>query len=183
MFIHVLRLARGAFALFWLAATVGLIGLAALPHMLPLLDRELYIVRGSSMEPSIPLGAAVIVAPAGGEPVATGDVITFRGSNQTVVTHRVVAVEQGHPPSFWTKGDAGAATDPLIVPASSVIGVVEYSIPWSGRILGLLGSGPGTLAALGLLGGLLLIIWFLDGLLASVRETSHRRTAVAEPAG
>ena len=182
MLINAIRLVRAAAALAWLAATVVLVALVALPNVLPAVGRELYVVRGASMQPALPLGSAVIVRLGQADQLAVGDVITFRGGNGTIVTHRIIGVSAGADRAFQTKGDASLGVDPTAVPASALIGRVEYVLPGVGAVLASLATTSGGLAALGLLGGLLLSVWIMDHLLTALRSSSRRRTVVAEPA-
>jgi len=82
---------------------------------------------------------------------------------------------------FQTKGDASLGVDPTAVPASALIGRVEYVLPGVGAVLASLATTSGGLAALGLLGGLLLAVWVMDHLLTALRSSSRRGTVVAEP--
>ncbi len=182
MLINGIRVARGAVRVTWLIATVGVLALAAIPHMLPTFDRELYIVRGASMQPAIPLGGAIVINHVEPAAVRVGDVITFRAPNAAVVTHRVVGIAATDPLSFATKGDASQATDAVVVPGSALIGHVEFLVPGLGVLLTVLGSTLGAVATLGMLGGLLLAVMFMDELLVTVRGSAKRRAVLTEPA-
>jgi signal peptidase len=182
MLISTLRMMRSALRLAWVAIAIGLVGVALLPHVITAVHRDMYIVRGASMQPSIPLGAVIIVEPVDPATVAVGDVITFRASNDTVVTHRVVALPVADSTEFATKGDASTSDDPIPVPASALIGRVDMVLPGLGILLTLLASTVGTVAALSLVGGLLLAIKFMDELLATLRRASQRGAVVTEPA-
>ena len=61
-------------------------------------------------------------------------------------------------------------------------GRVEYVVPGLGQVITALTSTIGTLAAIGLLGGLLLAVWFLDELQDALGRSAQRRATVAEPA-
>jgi signal peptidase len=165
-----------------MGATLSLLVVLVLPHLLGLVQGQAFVVRGSSMEPAVPLGSVAIVRPGDTATVAVGDVVTFHAPNGTVVTHRVVGVETTDGLSFSTKGDASPAADPTSSAASAIVGRVEYVVPILGFILAALGTTQGMVATLGLLGGLLLAIWFIDELIASVRGPARDRRAVAEPA-
>ncbi len=169
-----LRLIGKALRVAWFVATVGLIGLSILPHGLAAVDREMYVVRGGSMEPAVPIGAVAIVYDTPAPAVRVGDVITFQTANGVVVTHRVVDISTADGLAFRTKGDASPATDAVVVPADAVIGSVEYVVPGLGMLVVLLGSTLGAVATLGLLGGLLLTIFFVDDLAVAVRRSPQR---------
>ena len=181
MLINFVRIARLGTGLACVAVTAAVIALAVMPHALGLLDREMYVVRGSSMHPAIPLGAVTVVRHSDVSGIQVGDVVTFHAPNDAVVTHRVVGVVSDEPLVFQTKGDASLSADPIAVPASAVVGRVESFIPSLGLILTVLASLPGALAMLGLVGGLMLTSWFLDELGAVLGTASQRRT-VSQPA-
>ncbi len=165
----------------WLAATVAIFGLIALPYALPAVGREMYIVRGGSMEPALPIWSVVIVQHVDPAQLTVGDIVTFTAANKTTVTHRITEVVPGAQLGFHTKGDASLGADGTIVAAPSVSGRVVYVVPGLGQVITALASTIGTLAAIGLLGGLLLAVWFLDELRDASRS-AQRRATVAEPA-
>ena len=182
MLINGIRIARAAARATWLIATVGVLALAAIPHILPTFGRELYIVRGASMQPAIPLGGVIIIRHVDPAAVRVGDVITFHAPNAAVVTHRVVGIPATDPVSFATKGDGNQATDAVVVPGSALIGQVEFFVPGLGVLLTVLGSTLGAVATLGMLGGLLLAVMFMDELLVNARGSAKGRAVLTEPA-
>ena len=176
MFVHGLRVARLAVRLAWLAGTFALLALIVVPAILPALGRQVYVVRGASMTPAIPLGSIVVVQTVDPMTVRVGEVVTFRLPQGTVVTHRVTAIPQSPELSFQTKGDANLSADPAPVPASAIVGGVEVSVPEVGYLMHTLGSTPGALLALGILIALLLIGWSTEQLLSALRPNPARRT-------
>jgi signal peptidase len=136
-----------------------------------------YVVGGGSMEPSIPLGAVVIVNPVDTAKLAVGDVVSVRvGPKQSVFTHRIVRLVP-RDDGLWieTKGDANEKPDPSIIPATTVIGRLELAIPYAGYAVRLLSSAPGVLFLLAF--GILLLAgaWLLEGL--EIDEAASRRRA------
>ena len=86
------------------------------------------------MEPAIHLGSAIVVEPVDPRSLAVGDVVSLRsGPNRAIFSHRIirVVVRDG---AVWieTKGDANAAADPSLTPASQVIGRASATIPMAG---------------------------------------------------
>jgi signal peptidase len=137
-----------------------------LGKLVPLTGRQTMIVGGSSMEPAIGLGAAVVIAPVAAGDLRPGDVVSLRaGSESAIFTHRIVAVVD-RPDGRWisTKGDANADPDPTLVPASAVIGRSEFSIPFAGYLLALLSVPAGVLFLIGLAATLLAAAWLLESL-------------------
>ena len=88
-------------------------------------------VLSGSMLPSYSVGDLVFinknVTP---EEINEGDVISYRINEDTVVTHRVVTVEDGY---FITKGDANNIEDSNPVPYDILIGRAWFRIPKLGQ--------------------------------------------------
>jgi signal peptidase len=98
---------------------------------------SLAIVRSSSMEPAMRLGALAVMVPVDPENVEVGDIIVFEPpwDPDVIVSHRVIAIRQDDQLLFDTKGDATEDSDPYYVPAGSVHGRVLFSIPYLGYTL------------------------------------------------
>jgi len=144
------------------AALVLLVALClltiALGRVLPLTGRTTLAVAGGSMEPAIHLGSALVVEPVEPRSLAVGDVVSLRsGPNRAIFSHRIirVVVRDG---TVWieTKGDANAAADPSLTPASQVIGRASATIPMAGYLIALLSSLHGIVFVVSL--GLVLIL-------------------------
>jgi signal peptidase len=177
--IPALEIARSATRLAWVAGTVALLTLIAVPHLLPVLGRQMYVVSGGSMEPTIPLGSVVFVHQVDPTGVQPGQIITFRLANGTVVTHRVVArSEIAGATTLETKGDANSTPDITPVTGPEVVGSVEMSLPSIGSLIVNLSSTPGEVMLLFALGGLLLAGWFLEELLTTLRRQPSSHTVV-----
>ena len=155
----------------------------ALGRVLPLTGRTTLAVAGGSMEPAIHLGSALVVEPVEPRSLAVGDVVSLRsGPNRAIFSHRIirVVVRDG---TVWieTKGDANAAADPSLTPASQVIGRASATIPMAGYLIALLSSLHGIVFVVSL--GLVLI---LAASLVEGTVPARRRSAVpsrqAEPA-
>ena len=98
----------------------------------PLVGRQSIVIGGGSMEPTIALGAAIIVRPVDPAALAVGDVVSMQvGPEQTTFTHRIVAlVERADGRWIRTQGDANAAPDPTLVPAAPSSAVSSSSSRW-----------------------------------------------------
>lgn len=94
-----------------------------------------FVVLSGSMEPLIPTGSVVLVLNKTFG-YSVGDVITFSLSKDTVVTHRVHALEpEGLDLVYRTQGDANKDPDPNPVSRDQVIGAVTYTIPYLGYLV------------------------------------------------
>jgi signal peptidase I len=138
----------------------------ALSKLAPMTGRQTIAVGGSSMEPAIHLGAAMIVGPVDPAALSVGDVVYLHGSDANgVFTHRIVAiVDQPDGRYVQTKGDASPDPDPTLVAASAIIGRVEFSIPLMGFVLALLSVPAGVIFVLSLAATLLALAGLLDHL-------------------
>ncbi len=157
------RLARRAVGLIGISLFVLLISFALFTRFAPLTGHQLFVVVGGSMEPAIPIGSLVVVTPTDVMTVGVGDVITIRADNEVVVTHRVsrvVDLPEGR--FFETKGDANQDPDASLVPGRAIVGAADRYVPYAGYAQDFLSKGPGVLAALCLLGALLLFHVLLE---------------------
>lgn len=131
-----------------LVASVLLLALsAAATRLAPALGGEVFVIRGASMEPAIPIGSAVVAVGAQASQIGVGDVVTFRGTNGVVVTHRVteVIVHEGEH-LYRTQGDANASPDAFLVPEGAVIGIVAGSLPLVGYFMAMMAQPSGMLS-------------------------------------
>lgn len=96
-----------------------------------------YTVLTGSMTPGLPPGTLLVVKPAGPGEIGTGDVITYqlRSGEETVVTHRVVAIAVSDTGEtlYRAQGDANASPDQGWVRAVQVRGKLWYAVPHLGR--------------------------------------------------
>jgi len=137
-----------------------------LGKIVPLTGRQALIVGGSSMEPAIPLGAAIVVGPVDAADLKVGDVVSLRaGDDRALFTHRITEVVD-RPDGRWirTKGDANNSADPTLVHSSAVVGRVQASLPYAGYLLALLSVPMGVLFLLGIAATLLAAVWLLESL-------------------
>jgi len=104
------------------------------------LGARVMVVASGSMRPFLNLGDIVVLRGVDPDEVKVGDVIAFNVAPRfqrqynypPVVTHRVVEVIRvGSDLYFQTKGDA-TEKDPFTVPASDVIGLYAWKIPYAG---------------------------------------------------
>lgn len=88
-------------------------------------------VLSGSMEPTYHVGSLVYVKEGiSKDDIEVNDPITFKISEDTVVTHRVVEIDaEGN---YITKGDANEANDGGNVNFSNVVGMPIFTIPYLG---------------------------------------------------
>ncbi|WP_295782087.1 signal peptidase I [uncultured Microbacterium sp.] len=107
-----------------------LFALLALPVAGPALTGDQWIVvQGASMTPALQIGDVIVVDPHG--PTGVGDVVTVRHPDSSLVTHRIIGVDEDG--SLLLRGDANTVTDPDLVARGEVVGTVTavISSPWS----------------------------------------------------
>ena len=131
---------RGLFVVTVLALVIT----AAATRIGPLFGHEVFVIRGTSMSPAIALGSAIVVSRITPQDVVAGDIVTFRGTNGVIVTHRVVEtiINEGEH-LYRTKGDANASEDPFLVPQGALIGVVRMQIPYAGYLMAMMAQPSG----------------------------------------
>lgn len=140
-----------------------LIFLAGMLSTLPnLLGYRAYAIVSGSMEPAIPIGSVAYAKPLEPEKIQTGDIIVFYGgrNGDAVTTHRV-AENRTADREFITRGDANADNDMLPRPYESLIGRVEFSVPYLGRFLTALSGRAGRWSVLGIAAAVA-ALWLLE---------------------
>lgn len=96
---------------------------------------QIYTILSGSMEPTYHVGSLIYIKPISEKDIKVDDVITFKLSEKTVATHRIIEVikEDGET-LYRTKGDANETEDGKLTPYKDVLGKVEFSIPILGYI-------------------------------------------------
>jgi signal peptidase len=83
------------------------------------------------------------------EEIRIGDIITFHSPlNEKMTTHRVIAVNEGSPLYFQTKGDANEEPDPFVVVAQNMAGKICFHIPYLGYAIHFIKTPLGLLLTL-----------------------------------
>jgi signal peptidase I len=153
----------------WLSLALAVLAVVGLSHIAPALGYRLVVIAGPSMSPAIPMGAVVIER----EPsaIAVDDVVTVEKPNGVSITHRVVRIGEAHGEAYLeTRGDANDASDPTVVPASSVSGVVAMALPVIGFVLAFLATPSGVISIVLMLAALLFAIWTIEDLESVAEE-------------
>lgn len=108
------------------------------------------VVQTGSMEPTIPVGAVVVVRPAAHYGV--DDVITFqRLGEEEATTHRIVKDEVIEGSIKYTvQGDANNAPDTAPVAVNEIRGKVLFSVPYLGFVLDFIQQPIGFILIIGI---------------------------------
>ncbi len=115
-----------------LAVTTTIVALSLSLLVLRFVGLFAYVVMGGAMEPMLPIGSLVVVAPIPSDAVRVGDLVTVTLPDR-ILTHRVVAIDQGDGGELFTlRGDAAASPDPVTVQPSPVVGKPWVAIPTLG---------------------------------------------------
>ncbi len=155
-------LGRRALTAAWLGLLGGLMTLVLAIQVAPHLGGQVFVIRGASMTPSIPLGALALVDTRARTPAA-GDVVTVKAPNGVHVTHRVVRiVDDPSGPLMELRGDANARSDAALVPVAATVGTLRGHVPVAGYLVALLSAPTGLIAILSAAGCLLLAKWVLE---------------------
>lgn len=125
---------------------------------------QVYSVIGGSMEPTIHKGSIIIVSHPGDKPLKVNDIVTFisPSDKQTIVTHRIVKINDGNVRTYVTRGDANEIDDMDPLPNEYILGKVHLSIPFVGNIMNFAKSKAGLILLVMVPGILLILIETLN---------------------
>lgn len=141
-----------------LVVLAALAGILIIPKVMGY--EEMAVLTGS-MEPNYPVGSLIFVKEENPENLQVGDVITYRLSGDTVVTHRVVEINKDEQ-SVITKGDANESNDGSPVPYSKIVGEAKGKIPYLGYISLNIKTPRGILVTCGLIIVIILLTFIPD---------------------
>jgi signal peptidase I len=183
MLVRATRVARRSLTVAWIGCLIGIVSVVVLGHLAPSLGREVFIIRGGSMEPTIPLGSLVLVDPVPADTIKGGDVVSVRIPTGVVVTHRVVnVVTTGDGERYWElKGDANPATDGGLAPAEWGVGRVVAHVPFAGYLLAMLSTPAGMVSVMSALGWLMTAAWLVEAVEKALRRRESGREPVLAP--
>ena len=112
---------------------VFLVIMALLMFVPNLIGYKSMAVISGSMEPNIPVGSIVYAKKADFDDFKVGDVVSYRISESSMVTHRVEAIDNDAR-TLTTKGDANENADGSPVEENQIVGKVAFSVPLIGFI-------------------------------------------------
>jgi signal peptidase len=164
---------RGAITAILVVAVIGCVALVAFTRV-----TDAVIVVGGSMEPAIPRGSLISPTRVSDSSLSAGTIVTVVASNGVLVTHRINRVLDLAEGRFLElRGDANSGADPALVPASSVIGRVDWHVPGLGYLAGLLGTPLGMLSVLALLLSGICALWLVEDLEIQGQIGERRRSS------
>ncbi len=135
---------------------------------------QMFAVLSGSMEPAYPTGSLIYVKEADPASLEAGDVITFRLSESTIATHRIVEViaDADNPEQFQyrTKGDANDMVDAGLVSSSELVGTPFLMIPKLGYFAASVQSPPGSYTAIAAAACLILFVFVTDSLTSDKKK-------------
>lgn len=116
-------------------------------------------VLSGSMEPGIQTSSIISIKPeADPAQLKKGDIITYRTSDDILVTHRIDQIETAGQ-QFITKGDNNNAPDTNPVLAENIVGkYTGFTLPYAGYVVNFANSRQGA-ALLLILPGILLLVY------------------------
>jgi signal peptidase I len=174
---------RGATAVLATLAVAGVLFFTVLPRTGLYAT---YILLSDSMQPTIPMGSIVIVAPVSPASLVVGDVISYTSAEAPypTLTHRIQSIsrEDDGRLGFVTKGDYNLVPDPYVVHYSGTAGLVIRAVPYVGYAIAVLESTIARLVLGMALAGMLAFFWFRRVWTKPVADALHIATA-AQPQG
>ena len=120
---------------------------------------EPYTVLSPSMEPKYPTGSLIYVKAVDTADLKEKDVITFRMTNGTIATHRIVEIVDQ---SFRTKGDNNNMVDASLVAKENVVGKTVFCIPLLGYFAQYVQTKAGNIVVICFGVAMILFVVFVD---------------------
>ncbi len=103
-----------------------------------------FLIQSGSMEPSIHTGDIILIFRS--PQYIKNDVVTFRTSDQRIVTHRIIEKKvENRKELFLTKGDANEAEDDEFIGQENILGKVIFVVPKLGFMVAFAKSVPGLI--------------------------------------
>jgi signal peptidase len=160
---------------FGLTVMILLMAAAAFTFLAPHFGWSVDTVFSGSMEPQLKVGGVVVTRPVEAGDITVGDIITFYSPlNDKLTSHRVIAVVDGSPLNFQTKGDTNEDADPFVVPAQNVVGKICFHVPYLGYAAQFIKTPLGLLLTL-CLPGLVIIVMELVNICRALNEARIER--------
>ena len=133
---------------------------------------EMAVLTGS-MEPNYPVGSLIFVKEEDPENLKVGDVITYRLDEDTVVTHRIVEINQEEQ-TVTTKGDANSDNDGSPVSYPNIVGKAQFKITYLGYIAMNIKTPKGIIAVCGVL-VLIILLTFIPEIFSDDEKEEEKK--------
>lgn len=137
---------------------------------------EFKTVLSGSMEPDIPTGSVIgIHNVENSESFQKNDIITYQTTDKTLVTHRIIEVEDKGE-QYITQGDNNDAADVEPVLHQNIVGIYsDIMIPYLGYVVYFASSPEGS-ALLMILPGLCLVLYAVYIILNALKKSKYTST-------
>ncbi|MGI6510048.1 MAG: signal peptidase I [Erysipelotrichaceae bacterium] len=122
---------------------------------------KIFSVISGSMEPAYRMGSLIFVKPVKYTEVKVGDAITFVLSDETIATHRVIAISDDNK-YFSTQGDANDFEDGNPVYFENLIGVPVFTVPVLGYVANFIQRPPGSYITIIFCAAMILLVFLPD---------------------
>lgn len=147
---------------------------------------QLKSVLSGSMEPSIQTGSLIAIKSVKGEKIShiqEGDVITFIGEENNLITHRISDIALTDSGTVYTtKGDNNNATDSAPVLAENVVGLYSgLTIPYAGYVINFVQSPNGYILFM-VIPGLLMVGYAVFTIWRTLRELDDKIKHIVDSA-
>ncbi|WP_459500901.1 signal peptidase I SipW [Bacillus sp. C1] len=142
-------------------------------------------VLSGSMEPTFLTGSIIAIEPTkDGSKYQKGDVITFKESENKIVTHRIIDVKNANGKVMYeTKGDNNNGPDLKPVLAENVIGKYgDITVPYVGYLLNYANSKAGA-ALLLIIPGIFLLGYSAISIFSAIRSIDNEKKKKATDVG
>ncbi|MDR0853455.1 MAG: signal peptidase I [Clostridiales Family XIII bacterium] len=136
------------------------------------------VVASGSMEPALPVGSLVYVVPTPQRDIRIHDVLSYEADEDTIVTHRVAAIdEKGR---YTMKGDANASTDARPLEYENVFGVVKFSLPTVGYALSFVMTTQGKIILVTVVIALIILTFLIGETKPKKRKEDDDATEISD---
>lgn len=152
------------------AVLVAIAGLLVVPNVLGF---QSFAVLSGSMMPEIQVGEIVYAKEVATSELEVGDVITYHLTGSTMVTHRIVGINENEQ-TVITKGDANDTVDGTPVTFSNIKGRVGFHVPYLGYISIYIKTSIGILTICGI-AMLLFLLNFLPDVVEREKEAVKQK--------
>lgn len=129
---------------------------------------QIYTVLSGSMEPEYPTGSVIYVRAVDPAELQVRDVITFKLSNGSTATHRIIELipDENDPDiiRFRTKGDSNDIVDGSLVEFDDVLGTPVFVIPYLGYLAAFIQQPPGSYITIAVGIALIALVMLADGI-------------------